>query len=100
MFCKNLPTPDDVKLSKFRLSILIKKKKKKKKNGRREGNPIGPIKPILLKKIKNRSIWSSRVILGIWREKLNQRINSSFASFFNVLWRFKDRYLMDYREIL
>ena len=29
MFCKNLPTPDDVKLSKFRLSILIKKKKKK-----------------------------------------------------------------------
>ena len=31
MFCKNLPTPDDVKLSKFRLSILIKKKKKKKK---------------------------------------------------------------------
>ena len=31
MFCKNLPTLDDVKLSKFRLSILIKKKKKKKK---------------------------------------------------------------------
>ena len=31
MFCKNLPTPDDVKLSKFRLNILIKKKKKKKK---------------------------------------------------------------------
>ena len=30
MFCKNLPTLDDVKLSKFRLSILIKKKKKKK----------------------------------------------------------------------
>ena len=28
MFCKNLPTLDDVKLSKFRLSILIKKKNK------------------------------------------------------------------------
>lgn len=91
MFCKNLPILDDVKLSKFRLKILIKK--------RREGNAIGPIKPILLKKIKDRSIWPSRVILGIWGEKLNQRINSSSASFFNVLRRFKDRYLMDYREI-